>query len=74
MIVKQIFYGVKCDGCGSYLPYGDGDDFEESESQVISHAECAGWQIINGKHCCPECWEQIAKEMDDDEDWDEDEY
>lgn len=71
MIVKQIFYGIKCDRCGSYLPYGDGDDFEESESQVISHAECAGWQIINGKHCCLECWEQIAKEMDEVDDLNE---
>lgn len=69
MIIKQIFYGIKCDRCGRFLQCeGSGgehyDDFEESKEEVIEHSRCAEWSVINENECyCLDCSQEMESEL-----------
>lgn len=65
MIIPVEMYQCVCDGCGkAYV-----DDFNGfvAWSDKITAREAAiedGWQEIDGKHYCPDCYE-YDEELDD---------
>ena len=73
MIAKVEAYICFCDRCGGRI--GDGEEEQDLlfnyYDEAKRYAERIGWCIINNKLCCSECWEQIAKEMDADDDEDD---
>lgn len=55
MIVKKIFYGLKCDRCGRHLFNENGSAFFDNEFDLIDYAEKEEWLCKGEKHYCPEC-------------------
>lgn len=55
MIVKEIFYGVKCNRCGEMNETGD-YTYMSDESSAENEALDNEWFIDNGKHYCPNCF------------------
>jgi len=56
MIIKEIFYGIKCDRCGCYNESGDYKFYME-ESQAVENAMDDEWNTtIQDNHYCPNCY------------------
>jgi len=55
MIIKEIFYAVKCNRCGSVNESGD-YTFMSDESSAIDEANDNDWAVENGEHFCPNCF------------------
>lgn len=56
MIIKDVFYGVKCDRCGTQ--YEDGESsYWYDESVAIENSMEDEWIECNQKHYCPNCHE-----------------
>lgn len=56
MIVTEIFYGVKCDRCGTICESGDDYQYWPDEDSAIECAENDDWIEEKGKHYCPNCY------------------
>jgi hypothetical protein len=62
MIITEVFYGVKCNRCGTQ--YEDSEHaFWNDEGNTLEYSHSEGWNEQNGKHYCPDC-----HEVDDDGD------
>lgn len=56
MIIKEIFYGVKCDRCGKI--HNDGDhEFWNDEHSPVEYAMDSDWIEKENKHYCDDCYE-----------------
>lgn len=56
MILKEIFYGIKCDRCGTINNETD-TAFWNDESTAENQANDDEWNsTIPGKHYCPNCF------------------
>ncbi len=56
MIIKEIFYAVKCDRCGK-INNEDDTSFWSDESTAENQANDDEWLCnIPGKHYCPNCF------------------
>ena len=56
MIIKEIFYGLKCDRCGEQFENYDGAGFYPDEDSVIEFASECEWIEKDGKNYCPGCY------------------
>jgi hypothetical protein len=57
MILKEIFYAVKCDRCGEI--HNDGEhSFWNSDGDAFEQAFESDWIEQKGKHYCPDCYEK----------------
>lgn len=65
MIVDAIFYGIKCDRCGSIHEGGEGYTYMMDKSSILEDALENEWVENNGKHYCPNCY--IPSEDEDSE-------
>lgn len=54
--MTAIFYAVKCDRCGEY--YVGEYEYYNDKNDALDAAEAEGWAEINGKHYCPNCFEE----------------
>lgn len=63
MIVKEIFYAVKCNRC-SKIHNETEYSFWSAECDAIEQAMQSEWTEIEGKHYCTECYE-FNDEKDD---------
>lgn len=63
MIEQKIFYGVKCDRCGTMCEGGEFEYFDD-ESFAVENALESEWEEIGDKHYCPDCYE-IDEETDE---------
>lgn len=67
MITEQIFYGVRCDRCGEDFE-SHGDYSYMSDSGDIWDEACdQDWQLIDGRHYCPHCYEENPDPDNDDD-------
>lgn len=56
MIIKEIFYAIKCDRCGYINEIGD-IQFQSDEDVAELQAVNNDWLCnIKGKHYCPNCF------------------
>lgn len=55
MIIKEIFYAVKCDRCGA-INNEDDTSFWSDESTAENQAFDDEWLVNEGKHYCPNCF------------------
>lgn len=56
MIIKEIFYGLKCNRCGT--TFSDGEhEFWSDEDSAIEYAYDSDWIEEKGKHYCVSCHE-----------------
>lgn len=63
MIEQKIFYGLKCDRCGTMCEGGEFEYFDD-ESFAVENALESEWKEIGDKHYCPDCYE-IDEETDE---------
>ena len=57
MIITEVFYGLKCDRCGTL--YEDGEhSFWSDENSAIENAFDSDWQEVSCKHYCCGCSER----------------
>lgn len=58
MIRKVTMYEGICDGCGRQFEDDGGNIIAWGDSADIEFLmQESGWQEINGKHYCPDCYE-----------------
>ena len=62
-----LLYGVHCDVCGELAGSYVGESFWQDEFQALEEAIGEGFTELNGKHCCPDCWDECEK-LDSSED------
>lgn len=55
MIIKEIFYAIKCDRCGA-INNEDDTSFWSEESTAENQAIDDEWAYEKGKHYCPNCF------------------
>lgn len=63
MVVKEIFYGIKCDRCGEMQDDGE-HSFWNDEITAVEYAYDSDWSELNGRHYCNNCSE-IDEETDE---------
>jgi len=56
MIVASVFYGLKCNRCGSMHENSDGYTYMMDEGQILEDALENEWAEKDGKHYCPNCY------------------
>ena len=61
MIVTATFYGLTCDRCKTDFDDGEHTHWND-ETTVLEQASESEWQEINGKHYCPNCYEDLEDE------------
>jgi hypothetical protein len=57
MIKEVTMYACICDVCGKQWSNWDGIVAFTDKDDVRCAAEDSEWQIEDGKHLCPDCWE-----------------
>ncbi len=55
MIIAEVFYGVKCDRCGTVYDGADYGYYNDMDS-ALEYAKEDEWLEIGGKHYCPDCY------------------
>lgn len=55
MIIKVVFYYIKCDCCGK------GGERSHYMDDAIGNTMNAKWKHFGGKYYCPGCWHLTAK-------------
>ena len=58
-----LLHGVRCDICGELAGSEVGESFWQDEYQALEEAIAEGFNELNGKHCCPDCWTD-CRELD----------
>ena len=58
MIKEEVIicYDIICDRCGNSLVDESGIIYPDKDSALMV-AEQSEWNMINGKHYCPDCYE-----------------
>ena len=64
MILKEIFYAVKCNRCGTINEGGDYSYFSQ-ESDAVESATESEWCEFNGKHYCPNCFTFTDEDLEE---------
>ena len=67
MITEQIFYGVKCDRCGEDFESRGDYSFMVDQGDILDEAYEQDWQNIDGRHYCPNCYEDNPDPDHDDD-------
>ena len=55
MIRKMTIYEAACDGCGKWM------NTQRDRSYIANLIKRCGWQEINDKLYCPDCYEYDGK-------------
>ncbi len=56
MIVTEIFFGVKCNRCGTICSDGEFTLWSDKDSAIENVAE-SGWLFVGEKHYCTNCYD-----------------
>lgn len=57
MIVRKIFYGIKCNNCGIINKCADDTGYWDKKEGAKDIAEESGWYSFDSNtHYCNECW------------------
>ena len=66
MYKEEIFYGLRCDRCGKDYST-DEYSFFADKGDVAGYAHDDGWETIDGRHYCPDCYEDNPDPDHDDD-------
>ena len=64
MILKEIFYAVKCDRCGQINEDGNDHSYFFDKSDALQNVSDNDWAELLGKHYCDSC-HTINEETDE---------
>lgn len=66
MVTEKIFYGCKCDGCGTMLrDECEEDIYYDQETYIKDVAWDSEWLVTaDGHHYCPDC-----RQLNDEDIW-----
>lgn len=67
MITEQIFYGVRCDRCGDDFESRGDYSYMTEKGDIVDEAVQQGWQEIDHRHYCPDCYEENPDPNHDDD-------
>jgi len=67
MFTEQIFYGIRCDRCGDdFESHGD-YSYMVDKGSILDEACDQRWVSIDGRHYCPDCYEENPDPNHDDD-------
>lgn len=67
MFTEKIFYGICCDRCGEDFESRGDYSYMTEKGEILEEACDQGWQSIDGRHYCPDCYEPNPDPNHDDD-------